>query len=47
VQSEPGRWDPSNLARDEGPNPLDMRHNFTGNIIYTTTSESSNHRSSS
>jgi hypothetical protein len=42
VQSESGRSDPSNLTRDEGPNPLDMRHNFTGNIIYTSTSESSN-----
>jgi hypothetical protein len=42
VQSESGRSDPSNLDRDEGPNPLDMRHNFTGNIIYTSSSESSN-----
>jgi hypothetical protein len=42
VQSETGRSDPSNLDRDLGPNPLDMRHNFTGNIIYTSTSESSN-----
>ncbi|HEX3703400.1 MAG TPA: TonB-dependent receptor [Vicinamibacterales bacterium] len=42
VQSESGRSDPSNLTRDEGPNPLDMRHNFTGNIIYTSSSESSN-----
>ena len=42
MQSETGRSDPSNLDRDEGPNPLDMRHNFTGNIVYTSTSESSN-----
>jgi Carboxypeptidase regulatory-like domain/TonB dependent receptor-like, beta-barrel len=42
VQSEAGRSDPSNLNRDLGPNPLDMRHNFTGNVIYTTSSRSSN-----
>jgi hypothetical protein len=42
VQSEPGRSDPSNLDRDLGPNPLDMRHNFTGNIVYVTSSESEN-----
>jgi len=42
VQSEPGRSDPSNLNRDLGPNPLDMRQNFTGNIIYVTTSQSTN-----
>lgn len=42
VQSEAGRSDPSNLDRDKGPNPLDMRHNFTGNIVYTTSSSSSN-----
>ena len=42
VQSETGRSDPSNLTRDEGPNPLDMRHNFTGNILYTSSSESTN-----
>ena len=34
VQAEAGRSDPSNLDRDEGPNPLDMRHNFTGNVVY-------------
>ena len=38
VQSETGRSDPSNLERDRGPNPLDIRHNFTGNIIYTSQS---------
>jgi hypothetical protein len=38
VQSEAGPSDPSNLERDKGPNPLDMRHNFTGNIVYTTSS---------
>ena len=42
VQSETGRSDPSNLNRDLGPNPLDMRHNFTGNIVYLTTSQSTN-----
>jgi Carboxypeptidase regulatory-like domain/TonB dependent receptor len=42
VQSEPGRSDPSNLNRDVGPNPLDIRHNFTGNIVYLTTSNASN-----
>jgi hypothetical protein len=42
VQAEPGPSDPSNLKRDNGPNPLDMRHNINGNIVYTTTSHSSN-----
>ena len=42
VQSEAGRSDPSNLARDTGPNPLDMRHNFTGNIVWLTSSRASN-----
>jgi len=42
VQSETGRSDPSNLERDRGPNPLDMRHNFTGNIVYASTSHASN-----
>jgi hypothetical protein len=42
VQSEPGRSDPSNLDRDKGPNPLDMRHNFSGNVVYTTSSSASN-----
>jgi hypothetical protein len=42
VQSEAGRSDPSNLDRDRGPNPLDMRHNFTGNIVYSSSSSSSN-----
>jgi hypothetical protein len=40
VQSESGRSDPSNLDRDKGPNPLDIRHNFTGNIVYTTSTSS-------
>src|SRR5207248_1894693 len=35
VQSEAGPSDPGNLNRDRGPNPLDMRHNFSGNIVYT------------
>jgi hypothetical protein len=42
VQSESGPSDPSNLERDTGPNPLDMRHNSTGNVIYTTTSHAAN-----
>jgi hypothetical protein len=42
VQSESGRSDPSNLDRDKGPNPLDMRHNFTGNIVYTSQNSSDN-----
>jgi len=42
VQSETGRSDPSNLDRDLGPNPLDMRQNLSGNVIYTTHSSASN-----
>ncbi len=42
VQSEAGPSDPSNLERDKGPNPLDMRHNFTGNVIYTSSNHSPN-----
>ena len=42
VQAEAGRSDPSNIDRDLGPNPLDMRHNFTGNIVYTSQSHASN-----
>jgi hypothetical protein len=42
VQSEQGRSDPSNLDRDLGPNPLDIRQNLSGNIVYTTSSASSN-----
>jgi hypothetical protein len=42
VQSEPGRSDPTNLDRDKGPNPLDMRHNFTGDIVYLTRSNAAN-----
>ncbi len=42
VQSEAGRSDPSNIDRDLGPNPLDMRHNFNGNIVYTSINHSSN-----
>jgi hypothetical protein len=38
VQAETGRSDPSNLDRDKGPNPLDMRQNLSGNIVYTTSS---------
>jgi hypothetical protein len=42
VQAEPGRSDPSNLDRDLGPNPLDMRHSFNGNVVYSSTSNASN-----
>jgi hypothetical protein len=42
VQSETGRSDPSSLERDRGPNPLDIRHNFTGNVIYTSQSQAVN-----
>ena len=42
VQAESGRSDPSNLDRDLGPNPLDMRHNFTGNVVYTSSNKSDN-----
>ncbi|HEX4566027.1 MAG TPA: TonB-dependent receptor [Vicinamibacterales bacterium] len=42
VQSEAGPSDPTNLQRDKGPNPLDMRHNLNGNIIYISESHSSN-----
>ena len=42
VQAEQGRSDPSNLDRDKGPNPLDMRHNLSGNIVYTSSSSASN-----
>jgi hypothetical protein len=42
VQSEAGRSDPSDIDRDLGPNPLDMRHSFNGNIVYTSVNHSSN-----
>jgi hypothetical protein len=42
VQSEAGRTDPSNIDRDLGPNPLDMRHNVNGSILYTSQSQASN-----
>jgi hypothetical protein len=42
VQAEAGRSDPSNLDRDLGPNPLDMRHNFTGNVVYLSKNSSDN-----
>ena len=42
VQSETGRSDPTNLDRDKGPNPLDMRHNFTGDVVYTSRSNAAN-----
>jgi hypothetical protein len=41
VQAEQGRSDPSSLERDKGPNPLDIRHNLSGNIVYVSTSHSS------
>lgn len=42
VQAEAARTDLANLDRDKGPNPLDMRHNFTGTLVYTTESKASN-----
>jgi hypothetical protein len=42
VQSEQGRSDPSNLDRDLGPNPLDIRQNLSGNVVYITHSSASN-----
>ncbi len=42
VQAEPGRTDPSNIDRDLGPNPLDIRHSFNGNVVYTTHNSSTN-----
>jgi hypothetical protein len=42
VQSESGRSDPSNIDRDLGPNPLDMRHSVNGNIVYLSTNSSAN-----
>jgi hypothetical protein len=42
VQSETGRSDPSNLNRDLGPNPLDIRQNLSGNVVYTTSNSASN-----
>ena len=42
VQSEAGPSDPSNLNRDLGPNPLDMRHMLTGDVVYVSTSHASN-----
>ena len=42
VQAETGRSDPTNLNRDLGPNPLDMRHSVNGNVVYTSINNSSN-----
>ena len=42
VQSEAGPSDPTNLKRDKGPNPLDMRHSVNGNIIYVSENHSAN-----
>jgi hypothetical protein len=42
VQAENGRSDPSNIERDRGPNPLDMRHSFNGNVVYTSESHAAN-----
>ncbi len=42
VQSEQGRSDPTNLNRDLGPNPLDIRHSINGNIVYVTENHSPN-----
>jgi len=37
VVSDQFRTDPTNLDRDEGPNLLDMRHNFNGSIVFNPT----------
>jgi len=42
VQAESGRSDPSNIDRDLGPNPLDIRHSFNGNVVYLSENHSSN-----
>jgi hypothetical protein len=42
VQSETGRSDPASLDRDLGPNPLDTRHSFNGNVVYLSENHSSN-----
>ncbi|MBZ5555896.1 MAG: TonB-dependent receptor [Acidobacteriia bacterium] len=42
VQSESGRSDPSNIDRDLGPNPLDMRHSLNGNVVYVSHNSSPN-----
>jgi hypothetical protein len=42
VQSEAGRSDPTNIERDRGPNPLDIRHSFNGNVVYISSNHSSN-----
>ena len=42
VQSETGRSDPTNIDRDLGPNPLDIRHSLNGNIVYLSENHSSN-----
>ena len=33
VQGDAARSDPTNLARDKGPNSLDIRHTFNGSIV--------------
>jgi hypothetical protein len=42
VQAEAGRSDPSNIDRDLGPNPLDIRHSFNGNVVWLSENHSSN-----
>jgi hypothetical protein len=42
VQAETGRSDPTSLDRDLGPNPLDIRHSFNGNIVYLSENHSPN-----
>ncbi len=42
VQAETGRSDPTNLDRDLGPNPLDIRHSLNGNVVYITHNNSTN-----
>jgi hypothetical protein len=37
VQGDAARSDPTNLARDKGPNSLDIRHTFNGSIVAMST----------
>jgi hypothetical protein len=37
IQGDAGRSDPVDLARDKGPNQLDIRHTFNGSIVAQST----------
>jgi hypothetical protein len=36
------RSDPTSLDRDRAPNPLDLRHNLSGNLVFLSSSGASN-----